>query len=86
LPSDQIPDFQEKTPSSLSQKISQLDPWKFLLASSEGIANPRDQQSSTDAQHNGKKGNDWRNPIYQWAANYAQIREFRHHSQAGQTE
>jgi hypothetical protein len=60
-----------------------------LLAASKGITDPQDQQFSTDAQHNGKNDNDQRerqNLIYQWAANYARIPEFWHHSQAGQTE
>jgi hypothetical protein len=62
LPSDQTPDSQEKTPASLSQKISQVDPWQFLLAASEGIADPQDQQSSIGAQHNGKENEDQKEP------------------------
>jgi hypothetical protein len=63
----------EKTPASLNQKISQLDPWQFLLATSEKIADPPDQQSSMDAQHISKKNKNQRerqNLIYEWAANY----------------
>jgi hypothetical protein len=79
LPSDQTPDFQERTPPSSGRKISQLDPWQFLLVISKGIADPQDQQSSTDAQRNGKKDNEQRehqNLTYPWAANHARIPEF----------
>jgi hypothetical protein len=79
MPSDQTPDFQERTSSSLNQKTSHLDPWQSLLVVSKGITDTQDQQSSTDAQRNNKKDNDHRehqNLIYPWAANHARISDF----------
>jgi hypothetical protein len=89
LPSDRTSDSQERTLSSANQKTSQLDPWQFFLVISKGTTDPQDQQSATDAQNNGKKDDDQREPhnlIYSWAVSHARIPEFRHDNQARQTK
>jgi hypothetical protein len=79
LPSDQIPNSQERTPYSANQKTSQLDPWQFLPVVLKGTTDPQDQQSLTDAQYNGKKNDDQKEPqklMYSWALSHAQILTF----------
>jgi hypothetical protein len=86
LPSDQTLDFQEKTPTSSSQKISQPDPWQSLPGASTGTIDLQDQQSSIGAQHSGKENEDQKEPqnlIYLWVVNYDRVPAFCHHNQAG---
>jgi hypothetical protein len=86
LPLDQTLDFQEKTTISLSQKISQPDPWQSLPGASIGTIDLQDQQSLIGAQNSGKENEDQKKPqnlIYLRAANYDRVSVFRHHNQAG---